>query len=102
MPYWTGLTRADGVEQPHDDDRQAGFVPVGQPEEFVERLGAGKGPAAGGGGADDAVAVFAEGQLVAFAVNLARGGDQSPAAVAEQARRRLSVPLTMLSIVRTG
>src|SRR5690606_7145660 len=59
----TGLAWTDGIEQPYDHNWQAGFVPVSQPEEFVESLGTGISPAAGGGGTDQAVAVFPEREL---------------------------------------
>ena len=33
-----GLARADGVEQPRDDDRQRFFPRIGQRQEFVGKL----------------------------------------------------------------
>ena len=40
-----GLTRADGVEKPNDDDRQTRLLPVCESEKFVKRFCTGVGPA---------------------------------------------------------
>jgi hypothetical protein len=39
-----GLPRPDGVEEPHDDDRELAFFPVRQRQEFVDGLAARVGP----------------------------------------------------------
>ena len=64
-----GLARADRVEQPDDHYRQAGFLPVCKSEKFIERLGAGVGPAMLIGGAGKEIVLFAKGNRSAFAVN---------------------------------
>ena len=67
------MARPDGVEQPHDDDREFLFFPVRQREELVERLGSCIAPAAFGGGAKDEVGFFVKRHLRALAIYL-RGG----------------------------
>ena len=76
------LPWADGVEEAHDDDGEAELAVVGEAEEFVDGFGGGVGPTALVGGAHEAVVLFAEGDLDAFAVDFGGGGDEDFAAVA--------------------
>ena len=78
-------------------------MPVGLRQEFVQGLGAGVGPAAGGGRAHHAVVPLGEGDLLALAVDLAGGGQQGPGG--DSGRRlagRRRCRRTIVSIVWTG
>ena len=81
-----GLARPDRVEEARDGDRQVALAPVGHRQKLVDRLRAGVGPASPEGGAELQVAVLFEGQRLALAVHLARGGQQ----------HRLAVPVGVL------
>ena len=59
-PVLAGLPGPDGIEEPHDDDGQLPFLPVGQRQELVDHLAAGVRPAVLGGRAEHEVGVLAE------------------------------------------
>ena len=79
------LPRADGVEQPGDDDIEPRLLVVGEREELVHRLRVGVGPAALRRRAVDAAVVLGERPLLAVvAVDLGRRRDED--ALAEGVR----------------
>src|ERR1017187_9003224 len=71
----SGLARADGVEQPRNDDGQFFFARVGERDKFIHELRAGVAPARMAGRPDEQVVVLAKLRLGALAINF-RGGSQ--------------------------
>src|SRR5581483_2187932 len=64
-----GLTRADGVEEPANDDWGSVFAHVGEGKEFVHELGAGVAPPAEMGRADEEVVFLGKGVFDALAID---------------------------------
>ena len=72
----SGLARADGVEQAHDDHGQFAFLRVGECEEFIHQFRAGVAPARLMRRADEQIILLAERGFLALAVHFGRGGDE--------------------------
>src|ERR1700687_3896598 len=70
------LTRADGVEQSHDDGGKAQVLVVDKSEDLVDRLGGRGAPAQRARRAEHAIVLFLEGTVLALAVDLARRRNQ--------------------------
>ena len=62
------------MNKANHDDRELFLFPVGEREKFVESFGGGVAPAALGGGSEDEVGVFVEGDVGVLAVDFGGGG----------------------------
>ncbi len=72
-----GLSRADGIEETRHDDGQLLFLPIGERQKFIERLGSGIAPAAFRRRAQNQVGVFVERHVGILSVYLGGRRDQN-------------------------
>jgi len=101
-PVLAGLSRTHGVEETHEDGGELLLLPVGKRQELVDGLRTGVAPAPDVGRPEDEVVALRIRHLLALPVHLGGGchEDLLPLLVGDVEDR--SVPLTLVSIVRTG
>src|SRR5215468_3099248 len=95
------LPWTDRIEKPHNHDRQFFFFPISESQEFIDGFRAGVTPAPLARGAHDQIVGLGKRNFACLTVNLGSAGDEHLFFLLATSKT-LSVPLTLVSMVRTG